>query len=323
MNLEIRHLKLVAAIAQEGGVTKAGSRLHLTQSALSHQLRDIEERLGTALFARLNKKMVLTPAGERLLASAQTVLDEIKRAEEDIRQIALCREGILRISTECYTCYHWLPSLLRIFNQRFPRIEVQIKVESTQDPVQALLDGQLDLAIMSGSVRNSKLSYNLLFQDELLVIMSPHHPLAARPFMRAEDFADQTLMVHFKLESTTVYQKVLLPAGVMPRQVLQVQLTEALIEMVKAGLGICVMARWAVAPHIESGAVRVVPLTARGIYRRWSAVTLRNKSAPPYLQAFIELLTDNVVMKIRKDTRKAAGRNHTRLLHAVECLESV
>src|ERR1044071_9241936 len=117
LRLEVRHLKLIAEVAKEGGITKAATRLHLTQSALSHQLRDIEDKLGAPLFLRLNKKMLLTQAGERLLASAPVVLDELRRAEEDIRQIALHREGILLISNACYTCYHWLPGLLKPFGE--------------------------------------------------------------------------------------------------------------------------------------------------------------------------------------------------------------
>src|SRR5947207_15463829 len=124
-------------------MTRARYRLHLTQSSLSHQLIDVEDKLNTALFLRLSKKMILTQAGERLLSSAHLVLDELKRAEEDICQIAASREGILRISTECYTCYHWLPSMLKDFNQKFPRIEVRIVVEATSEPIQFLLDGKL------------------------------------------------------------------------------------------------------------------------------------------------------------------------------------
>ena len=243
MFLEIRHLRLIEAVAQEGSVTKAGNRLYLTQSALSHQLRDAEEKLGVALFQRLGKKMILTPAGERLLSSAQVVLDEIRRAEEDVRQIALSREGVLRLTTECYTCYHWLPSLLKVFSQRFPRIEVQIVVEATRRPIQTLLDGKLDLAIVSTPVRNSKLLFKPLFQDEMLVVMRPDYPLASRPFLKAEDFSHENLIVYSTLEETMVFQKVLLPAGVAPKHVTQVQLTEAILEMVKNGLGISVMAR--------------------------------------------------------------------------------
>ena len=109
MDVEVRHLRLVAAIADSGSLTRAGDRLHLTQSALSHQLRDIESRLGAALFLRVGKRLVLTPAGERLLASARDVLDRLQQTELEIRELGKERGGVLRLTTECYTCYHWLP----------------------------------------------------------------------------------------------------------------------------------------------------------------------------------------------------------------------
>ena len=305
MKLEIRHLKLIKAVAQEGSVTKAGRRLHLTQSALSHQLRDAEEKLGTPLFTRLNKRMILTPAGERLLSSADTVLGEIKRAEEDIRQIALSREGILRLSTQCYTCYHWLPSLLKLFQQKYPRTEVQIMVEATRRPIEALLDGKLDLAIVSSPVRNSKLAYKPLFQDELVAIIKPDHPLASRPFLRPQDFLDEHLIVYsMPREENMIFQKFLMPAGISPRRVSQVQLTEAIIEMVKAGLGISVMARWAVAPQLADGTLCAVRLTSKGVHRQWSAAMLKNRSAPAFLQGFVELLANNSLPVERKDGKK-------------------
>jgi LysR family transcriptional regulator, regulator for metE and metH len=296
MNLEVRHLKLIAAVAKEGGMTKAANRLHLTQSALSHQLRDIEDRLGTALFLRLNKKMLLTQAGERLLSAAPIVLEELKRAEEDIRQIALHREGILRISTECYTCYHWLPPVLKPFGQKFPRVEVRIIAEATRKPIQALLDGRLDLAIASTVVRNRKLTFKPLFKDELVVVVSRDHPLAARAYLCAKDFAPEHLLVYaLPKEELTIFQKVLTPAGISPRHTSRVELTEAIIEMVKAGLGISVMASWAAAPHVDSGALRALPLTRGGFHRKWYAALIRNKTAPPYLLEFVELVAHDAL----------------------------
>jgi LysR family transcriptional regulator for metE and metH len=319
MNLEVRHLKLIEAIAKEGSITKAGNHLYLTQSALSHQLRDAEEKLGVQLFVRLNKKMILTPAGERLLSSAQSVLDEMKRAEEDIRQIALSREGVLRISTECYTCYHWLPSLLKIFNRKFPRIEVQIVVGATSDPLQALLDGKIDLALVSEPAKDSKLSYTPLFQDEFFVVMSADHPLASRPFIKAEDFAQEHLLVYTAVEDTLLFKKILSPAGITPRQVSKVQLTEALIEMIKAGVGVGVMARWAIAPQLEAGSVRAVPLTKKGLRRRWAAAMLKNKSAPAYLLEFVRLLANNSVLVTEKEKKKGARASGLQLLSSVDC----
>jgi LysR family transcriptional regulator for metE and metH len=320
MNLEVRHLKLIAAVAREGSITKAGNHLYLTQSALSHQLRDAEEKLGVALFVRLNKRMILTPAGERLLSSAQTILDEMKRVEEDIRQIALSREGILRITTECYTCYHWLPSLLKIFNHEFPRIEVQIVVEATLDPLQALLDGKIDLALVSEPPKNSKLVYTPLFQDELVVVMSNDHPLATRSFIKAEDFAQEHLLIYTNMADTTLFKKVLSPAGVTPRKVSKVQLTEALLEMTRAGVGISVMASWAVAPQIEAGAVRVVPLTKKRLRRRWVSARLKNKATPAYLLEFVSLLTDNSVLVTEKDKKRGKRKSGLQLLNSVDCM---
>src|SRR5688500_16393016 len=118
--LETRHLKLVHEIAEQGGVTRASKRLFLTQSAVSHQLLELERRLGTALFHRAGKRMVPTAAGQRVLTSARSTLEELERLEEELRRIAQGQEAVIRIATECYTCYHWLPSLLAKFHDRFP-----------------------------------------------------------------------------------------------------------------------------------------------------------------------------------------------------------
>lgn len=303
MKLELRHLRLIRAIASEGSVTKAGNRLHLTQSALSHQLLDAEKRLGVPLFARVNKRMVLTPAGLRLLETAHLVIDEMLRVEDEIKQIALRREGVLRLSTECYTCYHWLPALLKLFNQKYPRIEVQIVVEATRDPLKALLEGKIDLALVSTHVKNSKLVYKLLFQDELVVVTSKNHPLASRAFVKAEDFRDEHLIIYSAPEESLAIQQVLAPARVSPKKISNVQLTEAIIEMVKADVGIGILARWAVLPQIEAGAIHALPITKRGLFRRWAAVTLKSKRPTPYQLEFIRLLADNSVLVLKNDAR--------------------
>src|SRR5499433_1105773 len=193
VSLDIRHLKLIVAVTEEKSVTRAGEVLHLTQSALSHQLRLIEEKLGTPLFLRMNKKMILTQAGERLLRTAQQVLDEMKRAEDHISQMAANRQGRLRISTECYTCYHWLPDVMKEFRRKFPGVEVKIDAQATHRPIQALLQGKLDLAIVSTVQSDRQLRYRVLFEDEFVMIMSADHPLVARPYLTARDFADQNL----------------------------------------------------------------------------------------------------------------------------------
>jgi LysR family transcriptional regulator for metE and metH len=291
MELEIRHLKLVQAIATEGGMTKAANRLHLTQSALSHQLKEIEDRLNAPLYLRLKKKLVLTEAGQKLLQSAERVLQELSQTEDNIRRLASGQTGSLRISTQCNTCYHWLPSMLTLFHKTFPDVEVQIVVEATHQPLEALLEGKLDLAIAYTKLPDKNLSYFRLFKDELIAVVSPQHPLAGKLYLTAQDFAEFPMIVYsVPIEENLIFQKVLNPAGVMPAKIYKVMLTEAILEMIKAGIGIGVLAKWAVAPNLEAGSLRGIRLTKKGIFRDWHAVTLKDPSPPRYLQEFISLL---------------------------------
>ena len=210
MDLEVRHLELVAAVADVGSLTRAGDRLHLTQSALSHQLRDIEERLGAALFLRIGKRLVLTPAGERLLESARDILDRLRQAEDAIRHLGQERAGVLRITTECTTCYHWLPPLLTTYRRRFPAVEVRIDVEATSRPVQRLLDGAIDLALMSTPVRDRRLASRPVFTDQVVVIVSPQHRLAARRRVALTDLRDETVLIYPPRQESLFLQNVLM-----------------------------------------------------------------------------------------------------------------
>jgi LysR family transcriptional regulator for metE and metH len=290
VNLEVRHLKLVTAIAEEGGVTRAAGRLHLTQSALSHQLAALEDRLRTRLFLRLGRKMALTPAGQALVASAGPLLEDLRRAEEAVTRLGSERSGVLRLATECYTCYHWVPPLLREFRRTWPDVELRIVADATRAPLEALAAGRLDLAVVSSPGRDRRFARTPLFSDELVAVMAPSHRLAGRAWLRAADFAAENLILYTSPEESTAFQKMLAPAGVTPRQLSEIQLTEAIIEMVKAGLGVSILARWSVAPHLAAGTLRAARLGRRGLMRDWTAATLRAATPPAWLQAFVGLL---------------------------------
>ena len=171
MDLEIRHLQLVRAVAQRGTLTSAGLVLHLTQSALSHQLLDIESRLGTALFLRVGKRLALTPAGERLLASANEVLATIVQTEDAIRQLAGNSRGVLRITTECYTCYHWLPPLLKRYRHAHPLVDVRIDVSATSAPIDASSTDGSTSPLSAIRVIDRRVVTRPLFDDEMVVVM--------------------------------------------------------------------------------------------------------------------------------------------------------
>jgi LysR family transcriptional regulator for metE and metH len=287
VDLELRDLRIVEAITKEGGLTRAAARLNISQPALTYQLRAAEQRVGTDIFRRVGRRLVITPAGERLLRLARLVADEMAHAEEDIRTHATTY--VLRLSTECHTCYHWLPARTRELRDAFPGVTVKIVLEATRQPLPALLEGSLDLAIVASPVRHPRLAYRALFEDDLVVIVHPDHRLATRRWARPEDLRDEVFLSYLGNENA-VLNRLLRPAGAIPREVHSVPLTEAIVEMVKAGMGVGVLARWAVAPQVEEGSLRALPLTSRGFKRRWGAAFARSRRGEPHLEAFVALL---------------------------------
>jgi LysR family transcriptional regulator for metE and metH len=315
MQLEVRHLRLIRAIAEEGSVTKAGNRLFLTQSALSHQLRDLESRLGATLFDRVNKRMLLTSAGQRVLVAANEILDHLDRVEEDVKRIASNREGVLRISTECYTGYYWLPAVLKNFNAEYPGIDVKIIVEATGDPISALLDGVIDIGLVNSRRQNHKVRYQPIFRDEFVVIVPTGHPLGSKRYASPADFVDEHLIIYSAPEDNRAFRRILVPAGITPKRVSSVRLTEAIVEMVRAGLGISILSKWSIAHQLEGGAVQGVQLTKRGFFRTWHAAILRNKRTQPHLDAFIRLLGNNSVLV--PEPMKRGKPSRLRLIRAI------
>lgn len=279
--LDIRQLRVVDAIVRTGTVTKAAERLFVTQPAVSHALREMETKLGVKLFRREGRRMAPTPEGERLVKTARTVIDELAKAEYDLSMYKKGYKGIVRLATACYTCYHWLPPIMREFAEAFPEVDLQIVPEVTHHPVEALKSGALDLAVLDTDADEPDLDLEALFEDELLVVTCLGHPLAGKAFITAEDFSDHTLLVHHDLTSSICYERVLAPAGVEPARVFALHLTEALLESVKSGLGIAVMPEWVVAPSVESGRVRTIRLTKDGLFRTWQLATLKDQASVP------------------------------------------
>ena len=296
MDLEIRHLRLVAEIADAGSMTKAADRLFLTQSALSHQLRDIEHRFGTPFFVRLGRRMVLTAAGRRVLETATRVIGDIQRAEEDVRRLAANSDGTIRVCTQCNTGYHWLAPLLTTFQRKHPRVSVNVAADATDRPVDALLDGRVDLAILIDPVADRRLRLRPLFSDEMVAIVPKAHPLARRRWVSAEDLAAQHLLLYSSVpRESFVLRKVLEPAGLQPARVSFIMLTEAMIELAKAGVGVGVLPRWSAQRAIASGAVTALSITRRAMRRHWVAATLAAQPEPAYLVDFIDLVADRAL----------------------------
>ncbi|WP_394771991.1 LysR family transcriptional regulator [Mucilaginibacter sp.] len=300
--MEIRYLRLIKAIVEEGSITRAMDVLHLSQSALSYQLKEAELQVGTQLFYRRNKKLILTPVGKKLYTSAIKVLAEMDATDSEIKKMMNGENGVIRISTECYTSYHWLPAVLKKFNNEFPNVEIEIVFEATHRPIEKLMEGELDLAITSNPELIDKIEFIKLFADEMLAVVSPQHPWANRPFVQAEDFQDATLIIHsLPLDTVSIFRTELIPKGISPRKLIVLPLTEASIELVKANMGVIVLANWALKPYLTNE-IKAVKINPEGFFRQQYVARIRDRAYPVYFDYFIKFLREEI--KLNKEDTK-------------------
>lgn len=305
--LDSRHLRLVAEVARTESVTRAADRLNVTQSAVSHQLRELEDKLGTPIFVRSGKRMLPTPAGRVIVDAADRVLGDIGRVEARVEQLARHTAGELRVCTHCYTGYHWLPSLVEALQRRYPAFTLNVAAEYTLNPVAALLDAKLDLAIMNDDSADRRLRYRELFEDEHVAVVPPSHRWTSRTFITPEELAAERLYLYSRsIDHSFIVQKVLRPAGFEPRQCTYLQLTEGIIEMVKAGLGASVLPKWSIATALASKGVKAIRITKAGVFRKWYAVTLGDTADTPIMEEFIRLLSKQAPV-----TKRSSGSGST------------
>jgi LysR family transcriptional regulator, regulator for metE and metH len=293
--MEIRHLNLIKTIAEEKGITKSLGKLFLTQSAVSHQLKDIEERIGAKVFYRTKNQWVLTDEGKILYDTAVIILAELNAAMEKVNDMRGGHAGSIRISTECYTSYHWLPSFLTKMNVLYPNLEVKIIIEATHKPLEKLLQNELDVGITSDPAEDKSIKYIELFKDEVMAVVHRESELAKKKFLSAEDFVDQTLIIHsYPLETVTVYQHFLKGHKVQPKQIIAIPLTEVALEMVKSGMGIMTLPGWALKPFVSSPDLRLVRIGPRGLSRAHYAAIRHEDAKKKYITEFVHNLHEEL-----------------------------
>lgn len=290
--VEIRHLRLVVALAEHGSLTSVARLLGLTQPALSHQLRDLEVRLRAPLFERTARRMVLTPVGEQLAHVARRVLAEVDTFEQQVAEGDFsAARGRVRVATECYTAYHWLPSVLREFQNRWPQVELRVAPEHTASPLTALREGSLDLGIVYHRTGDSRIRLEPLFEDEMVLVTAPDHRFAEADYVPVEALAEEHL-IHYRslASSSSVVRDILESADVQPARATQLQLTEGILELVGAGFGVAILAKWAVAPAVRAGTVHTSRIGKKGYRRTWYAAVRSGDVTPAYQFDLIEML---------------------------------
>jgi LysR family transcriptional regulator for metE and metH len=285
--LDMRHLKTLTALREAGNLLRAATLLNVTQSALSHQIKLLEDHYGTALFERKSAPVRFTPAGERLLKLADTVLPKVEGAERDIVRLAQGVAGQLRIAVECHTCFDWLMPAMDLFRGRWPEVELDIVSGFQADPVGLLYGHRADLAIVSEIDPDEKVDYHPLFRFEIVALLAKDHRLAGHEYLSAADFATDTLITYpVPDDMLDVVRGVLKPAGVdVPRRT--TELTVAMLQLVASRRGIATLPLWAAQNYLNRDYVIARRITAGGLTGRLYAACLPEVSAKPYLADFV------------------------------------
>lgn len=276
--LELRDLRLVSAIAQSGGLGEASRALHLTQSALSHHLRALELRLGLRVFDRVGRRIVLNAAGTRLVAAADLLLPQVRDLERALTTPAAPPRRI-RLTTGCYTAYPWLPEALRRLAEAAPGTRVDVVVDATRRAADALLCGEVDVAVMPWLSEDARLVARHVFDEEIAVVMRPDDPLARRASVPVTALADRRVLTHELPAAELAWVKATLGRSVGAlRNVERLPLTEAIVELTKSGDGISLLGTWAIKRELASGELVERPLRPH-LRRPFAVVTARDK--PP------------------------------------------
>ncbi|WP_024301543.1 LysR family transcriptional regulator [Pseudogulbenkiania sp. MAI-1] len=285
--LEIRHLKTLLALAETGSVSQAARRVFLTQSALSHQLKQLEEHYGLALFERKSQPLRFTLAGERLLALARELMGKVAAAERDLARLRQGEAGELRVAVECHTCFDWLMPAMDAFRSHWPAVELDIVSGFHADPVGLLLTRRADLAIVSEAEAQPGIVHQPLFAYEMVGIAARDHPLADKRAWGAEDFAAETLISYpVPDDMLDLVRKVLAPAGVNPARRTS-ELTVAIIQLVASRRGVSALPFWAVKPYLERGYVVARPIGTAGLKSELYAALREDDAKLAYMQDFL------------------------------------
>ncbi len=288
--LEIRDFRLIVAIVEEGSLTLAGQRLNVTQPALSRHLKTLETRLGTTLFVRAGPRLSLAPAGELLLRHARETLERVALIEDEVRDTGRDVRHVVRVGTQCYTAYHWMPSVLGRFSVQHPRVRVEIAFEVGRRPLEHLVDGTVDVALCSEAWRGRGFAITPLFSDEFVAVVPPGHPFAARAFLEPRDFASTRLLLLVPPRDSTVVTQFLEPARVTPSETVDVQLLGALTNLAAAQLGVGVVPGWTVTPDVRSGRLVAVRLGRKGLKRVWVAATTKAAQRQAWVRDLVQLI---------------------------------
>ncbi|HAS26916.1 transcriptional regulator [Vibrio splendidus] len=284
--IELKHLRTLTTLRDSGSLTATATSLHLTQSALSHQLKDLEARIGGQLFLRKTRPVKFTSEGEILLKLADEIQPKIAKAENELASLKEDVNGRLHMAIECHSCFQWLMPALKEYQVAWPSVTLDFSSGFGFEPLPALMAGELDLVITSDIQPRSEVHYEPLFDFEMRLITAINSPLAEKSSIEPQDLSDITMLSYpVQKQRLDVVKHFLQPAGVEPKKWKQADNTLMLVQMVSAGLGVAALPNWAISEFSRQGLIASKPL-GKGLSRRLFAAVRNSEKDKRYLQAF-------------------------------------
>ncbi|MEW5251085.1 LysR family transcriptional regulator [Microbulbifer sp. 2201CG32-9] len=292
--LELRQLRALSLLRDTGSMVRAAERLHLTQSALSHLFREMEERHQQALFVRKSRPLRFTSAGLRLLQLADEVLPRVALAQRDLVRLGSGRVGRLNIAIECHSCYQWLMPTLDKYRDNWPEVELDLSSGFHFAPLPALVRGDLDLVVTSNPDTDlNGIHYEPLFGFEMCLGVSRKHPLAGKTWVEPQDLEREVQITYpVERERLDIFQRFLEPAGVEPAEVRTAELTVMVVQLAVSGRGVCALPNWALHEYLQKGFIVQLRLGQQGLWSTLYAAVREDMRQGAYLEDFLQTARD-------------------------------
>ena len=289
-NIEIRHLRTLVALRETGSLVEASERVFLTQSALSHQIKELEGRVGCPLFLRKTRPVRFTSAGNRLLELADEVLPRLHNAEIDLQRLAGGETGRIIMAIECHSCFEWLLPAIDTYRDQWSDVELDISSGFHFAPLPALARGDLDLVITADPVDEPGIHYFPLFSYEAQLAVSKTHSLVDKAWAEPADLADQVVITYpVDQDRLDLFTGFLRPAGIEPERIRHAELTTMIVQLVASGRGVTCLPNWALFEYLQNEYVVVRSLGEEGIWPTLYAAVRQDQAESPFMTAFIEV----------------------------------
>ncbi len=288
--LERAHLEIIRAVEQHGSLTAAAEKLHLTQSALSHTVRKLEEQLGLTIWYREGRRLRPTQAGEYLLTVANRLLPQLDHAEERLKQFAQGERGSLRIGMECHPCYQWLLKIVSPYLAAWPDVDVDVKQKFQFGGIGALFGYEIDMLVTPDPLYKPGLVFEPVFDYEQVLVVGPQHPLRDATYVQPRQISDETLITYpVAIERLDIYNLFLTPAGIAPKRHKIIETTDIMLQMVASGRGVAALPRWLVEEQAAKFDVAPVKLGQEGVAKQIFLGFREADAEINYLRAFVTL----------------------------------